>query len=140
VELLTSPRADDLSMLLGQINVRSVVYCLSDLGAPWGFRVDGSATAKFHLILEGGALLTLDEPGAVAASLSAGELALLAHGSGHLMQDRRDSSAPPLDDILAASAGAAGPAAADGAGPDRLAYSGRAAAHGVRATATDVTC
>jgi AraC-like DNA-binding protein len=118
VELLTSPRADDLSMLLQQINVRSVVYCLSDLGAPWGFRVDGSATAKFHLILEGAALLTLDEPGAVAASLSAGELALLAHGSGHLMQDRGDSPAPPLDDILA------GPAAAGGAQPERLAYGG----------------
>jgi hypothetical protein len=45
MELLTSPGSDDLSALLGRINVRSVVYCLSDLGAPWGFRVDGSATA-----------------------------------------------------------------------------------------------
>ena len=93
MEQLTSPRADELSVLLEQINVRSVVYCLSDLGAPWGLRVDGSAAAKFHLVLDGRATLTLDEPGAAPAELSAGELALLPHGSGHLIQDDRDSPA-----------------------------------------------
>jgi len=34
MELFTAPQADELSALLEQINVRSVVYCLSDLGAP----------------------------------------------------------------------------------------------------------
>ena len=101
MELLTSPGSDDLSALLERINVRSVVYCLSDLGAPWGFRVDGSATAKFHLVLDGQATLTLDDPGATRVTLAAGELVLLAHGSGHLMQDRGDSPARPLDRILA---------------------------------------
>jgi len=101
MELLTAPRTDELSVLLEQINVRSVVYCLSDLGEPWGLRVDGSATAKFHLVLAGRATLTLDEPGAAPAELSAGELALLPHGSGHLIQDRRDSPARPLEHILA---------------------------------------
>lgn len=101
MELLTSPGSDDLSALLERINVRSVVYCLSDLGAPWGFRVDGSATAKFHLVLDGQATLTLDAAGATRVTLAAGELVLLAHGSGHLMQDRGDSPARPLDRILA---------------------------------------
>jgi len=101
MELLTSPGSDDLSALLGRINVRSVVYCLSDLGAPWGFRVDGSATAKFHLVIDGQATLTLDDPGATRVTLAAGELVLLPHGSGHLMQDRGDSPARPLDHILA---------------------------------------
>src|ERR1700758_2009353 len=99
--LLTAPRTDELSVLLEQINVRSVVYCLSDLGAPWGLRVDRSAAAKFHLVLDGRATLSLDEPGVVPAELSAGELALLPHGSGHLIQDERDSPARPLRDILA---------------------------------------
>ena len=108
MEQLTSPRADELSVLLEQINVRSVVYCLSDLGAPWGLRVDRSATAKFHLVLDGQAMLTLDEPGAASAELSAGELALLPHGSGHLLRDGRDSSVRLLEHILAeAPAGAA---------------------------------
>src|SRR5260370_5188452 len=100
MELLTSPRSDDLGALLERINVRSVVYCLSDLGAPWGFRVDGSATAKFHLVLDGQATLTLDDPGASRVTLAAGGLVLLAHGTGHVMQDRGDSSAPPLHHIL----------------------------------------
>jgi AraC-like DNA-binding protein len=101
MDLLSSPRSDDLSTLLERINVRSVVYCLSDLGAPWGFQVDGSATAKFHLILGGQATLTLDDPAATRVTLSAGELVLLTHGSGHLMQDRADSPARPLDHVLA---------------------------------------
>ena len=101
MELLTAPRTDELSVLLEQINVRSVVYCLSDLGEPWGLRVDGSATAKFHLVLDGRATLTLDQPGAVPTELSVGELALLPHGSGHLIQDDRDSPARPLEHILA---------------------------------------
>jgi AraC-like DNA-binding protein len=101
VELLTSPRGDDLSVLLEQINVRSAVFCVSDLGAPWGLRIDGSATAKFHLVLDGRATLTLDEPDVRDAELSPGELVLLPHGSAHLIQDRRDSPARPLGDILA---------------------------------------
>ena len=115
MEQLTAPRADELSGLLKQINVRSVVYCLSDLGAPWGLRVDGSATAKFHLVLDGRATLTLDEPGIAPTELSAGELALVPHGSGHLIQDERGSPARPLGDILAEQ-----PARA----AERLAYGG----------------
>jgi AraC-like DNA-binding protein len=115
VELLTSPRADDLSVLLERINVRSAVYCRSDMGAPWGLRVDGSATAKFHLVLAGRATLTLDEPGGTPAELSAGDLVLLPHGSAHLMQDRRDSPARPLDHILAERSAEAA---------ERLAYGG----------------
>jgi AraC-like DNA-binding protein len=112
MELLTAARADDLTELLERINVRSVVYCRSDLGAPWGFRVDGSAAAKFHLVLAGQATLTLDDPGRTAVKLAAGDLVLLAHGSGHLIQDRGDSPAPPLADILA------------GRSPERLTYGG----------------
>ena len=78
MELLTARRSDDLSALLERINVRSVVYCLSDLGAPWGFRVDGSTAAKFHLVLDGQATLTLDDPHGTRVTLAAGELVLLA--------------------------------------------------------------
>jgi AraC-like DNA-binding protein len=112
MELLSTARADDLSELLERISVRSVVYCRSELGAPWGFRVDTSAAAKFHLVLSGQARLTLDDPGRTAAELAAGDLVLLAHGSGHLMQDHRDSPVPLLDDILA------------GGSPERLIHGG----------------
>jgi AraC-like DNA-binding protein len=112
MELLSPARADDLSELLERINVRSVVYCRSDLGAPWGFRVDGSATAKFHLVLSGRATLALDAPQFIPVELAAGDLVLLAHGSGHVMHDGGGSPAPPLADILA------------GGSPERLTYGG----------------
>ena len=53
----------------------SAVYCLSDFRAPWGFHVDDSAVAKFHLTLEGGAVVVLD--GGERANLEPGELIAL---------------------------------------------------------------
>jgi AraC-like DNA-binding protein len=93
-----SPGADDLSAALDAVRVRSVVYCRSDLGAPWGFRVAASSEAKFHLILSGAAALTVDDGDEVA--LAAGDLVLLPRGSGHVMQDRSRSRIRPLDRIL----------------------------------------
>ena len=43
----------------------------------------------------------LDDPGFVSVELAAGDLVLLARGSGHVMQDRDGSAAPPLEDLLA---------------------------------------
>jgi Cupin len=117
MELLTSPHTDDLSALLERINVRSVVYCLSDLGAPWGFRVEDSAVAKFHLVLAGSARLTLGDDAATAVTLSSGELVLLAQGSSHIMQDCGDSPARPLQHILAERPRDAGRLSYGGDGP-----------------------
>lgn len=44
--------------------------------------------AKFHLVLEGSALL-FSEAGSV--TLAAGDLAVLPHGSAHTLADGRDS-------------------------------------------------
>jgi AraC-like DNA-binding protein len=69
-------------------------------------------------VLDGRATLTLDDPGTAPTELAAGDLVLLPHGSAHLMQDRRDSPARPLEQILAErSAGAAEPLAYGGDGP-----------------------
>jgi hypothetical protein len=68
--------------------------------------------------LDGEATLTLDDPGATRVTLSAGEVVLLAHGSGHLMQDRGSSPARPLDHILAEEvSGQAGRLTYGGGGP-----------------------
>src|SRR5215470_4840143 len=106
VERLTSPVSDDLSLLLERINVRSAVYCLSDLGAPWGFSVESSQIAKFHLVLAGSALLTIDDPDADQVKLSPGELVLLARGSAHVIADSSDAPTPPLEGILDGMSGA----------------------------------
>src|SRR5262249_55712391 len=87
-------------------NVRSAVYCLSDLGAPWGFSVESSQIAKFHLVLAGSALLTIDDPDADQVKLSPGELVLLARGSAHVIADSPDALTPPLEGILDGMSGA----------------------------------
>src|SRR5215510_3029895 len=94
-----SPPADDLADSLRSINVRSVVFCRSDLTAPWGFRVDDNAMVKFHLVLAGEAYLALDGE-AEPHHLVAGDVVVLPHGTGHALVDDPDSTAPALDAIL----------------------------------------
>jgi AraC-like DNA-binding protein len=94
-----SPPADSLADSLRSINVRSVVFCRSDFTAPWGFRVDATAMAKFHLVLAGAAYLALDgenEP----HRLVAGDVVVLPHGTGHAVTDAPGSPAPCLERIL----------------------------------------
>ena len=90
---------DGLSTLLQAIDVRSAVYCVSELSAPWGFRVDGSSVPKFHLVLEGACILTLNAEESLA--LECGDLVLLPGGSGHVMRDQQGSAVRHLDRILA---------------------------------------
>lgn len=55
IERLNTFRDDGLSVVLRDVNVRSAVYCLSDFAAPWGFAVEHSPVAKFHVVLHGAA-------------------------------------------------------------------------------------
>jgi AraC-like DNA-binding protein len=97
---LLSPRASDtVADVLASVTVRSSVYCQSDLTAPWGFRVEGANTAKFHLVLEGACWLEL--PGADPVRLSAGDLVILASGEAHVMRDEPGSPVLGLDSLIA---------------------------------------
>jgi AraC-like DNA-binding protein len=94
-----SPPADDLADLLRSVNVRSVVFCRSEFTAPWGFRVDDTAIAKFHLVLAGEAYLTLDGESA-PRHLVPGDVVVLPHGTGHAVSDSPGTPAPSLEGIL----------------------------------------
>jgi AraC-like DNA-binding protein len=85
--------------MLEALRVRTAVYCRSELRAPWGLKVAGSPEAKFHLVLNGSAVLRLDGGGEEAV-LEAGDLALLPRGSGHVLRDKSTSRARRLDRIL----------------------------------------
>ena len=95
-----SPPADGLADSLRGINVRSVVFCRSEFTAPWGFRVDDNAIAKFHLVLAGEAYLTLDGEDE-RHHLVTGDVVVLPHGTGHSLTDAPGSAAPNLEAILA---------------------------------------
>jgi AraC family transcriptional regulator, activator of mtrCDE len=90
---------DGLSSALRAVKVRSVVYCLSDFTAPWGFSVEHSPVAKFHVLLRGAAVLTVG--GATPVPLTTGDLVVLPHGDGHTITDQPGSPARQLDAILA---------------------------------------
>jgi len=99
MERLNRHANDELSELLRAVNVYSSVYCVSNLRAPWGFRVADSAVAKFHLLLEGSCVVTVK--GDEGMQLHAGEFILLPHGDGHVVKDRRGSKVQRLERILA---------------------------------------
>jgi AraC-like DNA-binding protein len=99
VDRVAGPGHDGLSTLLRDVTVRSVVYCLSDFAAPWGFSVERSAVAKFHVLLHGAAALTVGD--AAPVPLAAGDLVVLPHGDGHMIADQPGSPVRDLDAILA---------------------------------------
>jgi hypothetical protein len=91
---LVSPPPDAVSEALRSLSVRSTVFCVSELRAPWAFRVDGERVAKFHLVLEGSALLS--GPANQPIALGRGDLAVLPRGAAHTVSDGGDSPAVPL--------------------------------------------
>jgi AraC-like DNA-binding protein len=99
MDRVAGPGEDGLSSLLRDVRVRSVVYCLSDFAAPWGFSVERSPVAKFHVLLHGTAALSVS--GATPVRLVAGDLVVLPHGDGHMITDQSGSPARQLDAILA---------------------------------------
>jgi len=99
MKLLNDAPTDAVTELLAALRVDSSVYCLSDLGAPWGFVVDGADTAKFHLVLDGACWLQAE--GLDPVRLGAGELAILPRGERHTMSDELDSPVTGLDQLIA---------------------------------------
>src|SRR5258708_38691641 len=98
MDRLNDNRDDGLSVLLREVNVRSVVYCLSDFAAPWGFQVERSPVAKFHVVLHGAASLAVGDGAPVA--LASGDLGVLPPGGGHGVQDQPGSPGRDLDRVL----------------------------------------
>jgi hypothetical protein len=85
MQLLNTAPDDAVTELLAALAVRSSVYCLSDLGAPWGFAVDGVNVAKFHVVLDGGCWLR--PAGTAPHWLGCGDLVILPRGERHIMSD-----------------------------------------------------
>jgi AraC-like DNA-binding protein len=99
MRLLNTAPDDEVTGLLAALAVRSSVYCLSDLGAPWGFEVDGATVAKFHVVLDGGCWLRLS--GTAPLWLDRGDLVILPRGERHTMSDSLDSTVTGLDQLIA---------------------------------------
>jgi AraC-like DNA-binding protein len=84
---------------LGSLNVRTSIFCLSELRAPWGFRVGGAPMPKFHLVVSGTAWLTLE--GRDPQLLCSGDLVVLPNGHTHTMSDEPGAPVTELDQLIA---------------------------------------
>jgi AraC-like DNA-binding protein/mannose-6-phosphate isomerase-like protein (cupin superfamily) len=85
--------------VLRAINVRSTLLCRSEFTAPWGFHVDDSHLAKFHIVLDGSAWLELESP-PESYRIEAGTVVVLPRGTGHLVRDDADTPTRNLEAIL----------------------------------------
>jgi AraC-like DNA-binding protein len=98
MDVLVPAEADAVSDLLRSLAVESSVFCTSELHAPWGFSVEGSTVAKFHLVLEGSCWLKLDDRAPVR--LGRGDLVLLPGGDEHSVGDGTGPASVSLTDLL----------------------------------------
>lgn len=99
IDGLVTVEADAIAQALRSLSVASSVFCLSELSAPWGFRVGGAGLAKFHLVLSGAAWLRV--AGHDPVELFEGDLVILPHGQAHSISNQRRGSVPALDDLIA---------------------------------------
>src|SRR5215471_8939011 len=95
---IASPPSDAVSEVLRTFAVRSTIFCLSELRAPWAFRVSDEPIAKFHLVLEGSALLSC---AGESVPLAVGDLVVLPRGVGHTLAAGHVSSVPLLERLIA---------------------------------------
>jgi AraC-like DNA-binding protein len=98
MSVVASPSPDAVSDALRSLNVRSSVFCVSDMGAPWAFAVDGADVAKFHLVVTGSAWLRID--GRDPLPLGTGDLVILPRGQTHTIADDPATPVVALEQIL----------------------------------------
>jgi AraC-like DNA-binding protein len=95
---ITATQDDAISVALRSLTVQSSVFCTSELRAPWGFRVENSTVAKFHLVLAGECWLTLE--GREPARLGRGDLVILPSGDAHNLGAGTDQPSVSLSGLL----------------------------------------
>jgi AraC-like DNA-binding protein len=87
-----SDESDVVSDVLRAVRLGAEVFGRFELSAPWGMRVPATSDhLSFYVVARGGAWLELEEERRRAPThqlaLSAGDVALLAHGQAHVLRD-----------------------------------------------------
>jgi AraC-like DNA-binding protein len=98
VDAITDTPDDPVSDALRSLSVLSSVFCTSELRAPWGFSVEASTVAKFHLVLAGECWLTLE--GREPTRLARGDLVILPGGDAHHLGAGTDRPSVSLNELL----------------------------------------
>lgn len=88
---------DVLSETLTDFGMTGVFYAASEAWAPWGVAIPPlPGTIVFHLVTEGALVLEVDGE---TTAMTAGDIVLVPHGTGHAILDAPGSPAVPLFDL-----------------------------------------
>ncbi len=93
---------DVLSEVLGFMGLQGRVFCRATLRTPWSMTIPAGRLAHFHFIERGVCRLRLDGE-TEDRLMSTGEIAVLPHGSGHLLCDSPGRASKPISDIVGTS-------------------------------------
>lgn len=98
---------DTLSDVLSRVRFKGTIYCVSEFTAPWGINLPGHpGHSAFLMVLRGSCLVSVEGSGD-SLSLAGGELLLLPHGAGCVIQDRPDSQVVAIEQVVAEPPGRA---------------------------------
>lgn len=90
--------ADPLAEALHPLRMSGTFYCRSRLTEPWGLTLPPMADHLwFHVVTAGGA--RLETPGCAPTALAAGDVALVPHGTGHVLRSAPGTIAPSVMDL-----------------------------------------
>ena len=95
----TLPQTEDpLGEILHSLHLEGVLYCRSNLTAPWGIDLPPLEDCMmFHIVTSGSCWLEVE--GSPSILMQRGSLALVPHGRGHIMRNASDTEPTPLFDI-----------------------------------------
>ena len=94
---LASPPHDAVSDILRSFGVRTTIFCVSELRAPWGLEIPDEPVAKFHIVLSGRALVHFADMSIVLAE---GDLIVLPRGTEHTLVDDDRTQPAPLAQLI----------------------------------------
>jgi len=91
---------DVLSDVLTTMRLQSAIHFCPELSAPWGIKVPAqSDRAVFYVVPRGSCYLEVDGLEA-PVSLVGGDLVMLPHGAAHIMRDRLQTTAIPIEELM----------------------------------------
>lgn len=93
---------DALSEILRFMGLRGRLFCRATLRAPWSLAIPADRLAHFHFVERGVCRLRLQGQ-KVDRLLSAGEIAILPHGSGHWLYDKPNQASAPIRQVVGTS-------------------------------------
>lgn len=92
-----NPTGDALSDVLRMVQLKTCVYFVADMPAPWGMDIPASTTGPLHMVLHGRCIFRCGEEN---IELNEGDAILLPRGSSHQMLDSITSTPEPASQLM----------------------------------------